>query len=131
MRGLDTNVLVRYLTRDNDQQWQQADRYINETIAVGETCFISHVVLCELVWVLRSAYRLSREELITTLDQILRVNQFDFENKAAAWTAFRQFQKGNADFSDYLIGNIHQQAGCTETATFDGKLRDAEGFRLL
>jgi len=131
VRGLDTNVLVRYLTRDDEQQWQRAEQYINEALAAEETCFISTIVLCELVWVLRSAYQLPREELITTLEKILRANRFDFEHKAAAWGAFQQFQQGKADFSDYLLGKINQQAGCTETATFDAKLRDTEGFRLL
>jgi predicted nucleic-acid-binding protein len=92
VRGLDTNVLVRYLTRDDEQQWQQAEQYINEALAAEETCFISNIVLCELVWVLRSAYRLSREELISILEKILRANRFDFENKACAWGAFQQFQ---------------------------------------
>lgn len=130
MRGLDTNILVRYLTQD-EKQWQRAEQYINEALAAGETCFVSSIVLCELIWVLRSAYRIPREELITTLEKILRTNHFDFENKAAAWRAFQQFQKGKADFSDYLIGTTNQQIGCTETVTFDTKLQDVEGFRLL
>ncbi len=131
MRGLDTNVLVRYLTRDDEQQWQRAEQYINAALAAEETCFISNIVLCELVWVLRSAYRISREELIVTLEQILRTSHFDFENKAAAWGAFQQFRQGKADFSDYLIGKINHQAGCTETATFDAKLQGVEMFLLL
>jgi predicted nucleic-acid-binding protein len=131
MRGLDTNVLVRYLTRDDEPQWQRADQYIQEALAANETCFISTIVLCELVWVLRSAYRLPRADLITTLEKILRANRFDFENKVAAWEAFKQFQQGKADFSDYLIGQINQQAGCTETVTFDAKLQGEKGFHLL
>jgi predicted nucleic-acid-binding protein len=51
VRGLDTNVLVRYLTRDDEQQWQRAEQYINAALAAEETCFISNIVLCELVWV--------------------------------------------------------------------------------
>ncbi|GAB4341464.1 MAG: type II toxin-antitoxin system VapC family toxin [Leptolyngbyaceae cyanobacterium] len=131
MKGLDTNVLVRYLTRDDEQQWQRAEQYINATLAAEETCFISNIVLCELVWVLRSAYRIPREELITTLEKILRTSHFDFEDKAVIWGAFRQFQQGKADFSDYLISKVNHQAGCTETATFDAKLQNTEGFCLV
>jgi predicted nucleic-acid-binding protein len=47
--GLDTNVLVRYLTQDDDKQWKQAV----EIIESGEQCFICNVVLCEVIWVLR------------------------------------------------------------------------------
>ncbi|HCF30315.1 MAG TPA: twitching motility protein PilT, partial [Cyanobacteria bacterium UBA11049] len=46
--GLDTNVLVRYLIRDDESQWQQA----SELIESGQLCFVANIVLCELVWVL-------------------------------------------------------------------------------
>ena len=49
MIGLDPNVLIRYLTRDDEAQWKQAV----EIIGNAESCFISNIVLCELVWVLR------------------------------------------------------------------------------
>ncbi|WP_343217846.1 PIN domain-containing protein [Halotia branconii] len=49
MIGLDTNVLVRYLTKDNEQQWQQAVMVIQK----NQPCFITNIVLCEMVWVLR------------------------------------------------------------------------------
>jgi predicted nucleic-acid-binding protein len=48
VRGLDTNVLVRYLTRDDEQQWQRAEQYINETLAAGENCFISNIAKCKI-----------------------------------------------------------------------------------
>lgn len=49
MIGLDTNVLVRYLTRDHEQQWRRAAAIIQQS----RPCFITNIVLCELVWVLR------------------------------------------------------------------------------
>ena len=49
MIGLDTNILVRYLTRDDEQQWRQATDLIQQ----NQPCFITNIVLCELVWVLR------------------------------------------------------------------------------
>lgn len=48
--------------------------------------------------------------------------------QSCCWGAFQQ---GKADFSDYLSGKRNQQAGCTQTATFDSKLQGTEGFRLL
>ena len=68
MKGLDTNVLVRYLVQDDPEQGEIAASYIREIKASGETCFINNIVLCELAWVLRSAYKLSRDEIISTLD---------------------------------------------------------------
>ncbi len=131
MKGLDTNVLVRYLVQDAPEQGEQAAAYIREIKASGETCFINNIVLCELVWVLKSAYKLSRDEIIATLELILRADTFEFENKSAASCAVQQMKQGKADFSDYLIGKVNQQAGCTETASFDAKLKSAEGFHSL
>lgn len=131
MIGLDTNGLVRYLTRDDEAQWQIANDLISETSEAGETCFINNIVLCELLWVLRSRYKISRVDLIETLEKLFRASTFVFENKLAAQRAVLQMKQGNADFSDYLIAELNQQQGCTETATFDAKLRGLEGIRSL
>ena len=67
MKGLDTNVIVRFLVRDDEQQWQIANQYIEQALQDNELCLINNIVLCEVAWVLRSRYKLNRETLITTL----------------------------------------------------------------
>ncbi|MFB2982324.1 PIN domain-containing protein [Microseira sp. BLCC-F43] len=131
MKGLDTNVVLRFLVRDDEQQWQIADRYINEALQANEPCLINNIVLCEVVWVLRSRYKLSREKLIDTLENILKGNIFVFENREAIEWVIGQMKSGNADFSDYLITRTNQIAGCQETASFDTKLGQVEGVKLL
>lgn len=131
MNGLDTNVLVRYLVKDDVAQWKLADEYIKQVKANNETCFINNIVLCELVWVLKTSYKLNRDEIITVLEKILRVDAFDFENREAAWWSVQQMKKHKADFSDFLITKINKQAECSETVTFDVKLQKVEGIRLL
>ena len=131
MRGLDTNVLLRFLIRDDLSQWQAADRYIRDVIEAEESCFINNIVLCETVWVLLRAYSYRRDEVILLLEQLLGGKQFQFEDKAAVQKAVQLMRAGKADFADYLLGQINQQAGCSETATFDAKLKDSDLFRLL
>ncbi|MCP2732691.1 PIN domain-containing protein [Limnofasciculus baicalensis] len=131
MKGLDTNVLVRYLIQDDLAQWRLADEYIKQVKADGETCFINNIVLCELVWVLKTSYKLSRNDIIDILEKILRADAFEFENGEAAWLSIQQMKQGKADFSDYLINQINQEAGCAETVTFDSKLKGCSGIRLL
>ena len=131
MNGLDTNVLVRYLVQDDMEQWKFADEYIKEVKANNDTCFINNIVLCELVWVLKTSYKLSRDEIIDVIEKILRADAFDFENREAAWWSVQQMKEHKADFSDFLIKKINQQAGCAETVTFDAKLQKVEGIRLL
>jgi len=129
--GLDTNVLVRYLTQDDPTQSRKATSEIEGAADRGATLFVSNVVVCELAWVLEGAYGYSRGNIQEVLDLVLRTAQFEFENKEAVWLAFGDYSAGKADFSDYLVGRIGAQAGCGETLTFDRSLRDSGLFRIL
>ena len=128
MIRLDTNVLIRYLTKDELDQWKEASKIIQE----NQPCFISNIVLCEVVWVLRGRpYQFGKDEIVATLEMMLQSSGFEFENRSVVYQALQRTKQGQADFSDYLIGAIAQQAGCTETVTFDRKLREDKGFRCL
>lgn len=127
MTGLDTNVLLRYLLRDEPTQAARAAREIER----DERFLIGSVVLCELVWVLETGYGFSRIEIAATLEKILATAQFDIEGKDLALAALDDFKSSAADFSDCLLGRRNRGAGAAETVTFDRGLRDLEGFRLL
>lgn len=128
MIGLDTNILVRYLTKDDEKQWMQAA----EIIEGGEQCFVANIVLCELVWVLRGRpYQFSREEISNSIELMLQCSVFELENRSLVYQALQRFKQGGADFSDYLIGAIARHYNCSSTATFDRKLRNEKGFNLF
>ena len=55
MRGLDTNVLARFLLRDDEAQFRCADRFVAQAADDGAALRFDVVVLCEFVWVLRAA----------------------------------------------------------------------------
>jgi len=131
MIGLDTNVLVRYLTQDDTAQARRAGAAIAEHTAAGERCYLGPIVLCELTWVLREAYGQTRASLITTLDLILATRQFEIGHKDAVRDAVEAFRAGRADFADYLLGAMSRRDGCEETVTFDRRLRDTAGFRVI
>ncbi|MDB9519630.1 type II toxin-antitoxin system VapC family toxin [Roseofilum reptotaenium CS-1145] len=128
MIGLDTNILVRYLTKDDEKQWQKAV----ELIGQNQPCFIANIVLCELVWVLRGQnYGLTKDEIIQALESMLHSAAFEFENRSTIAQAIQRYKQGRADFADYLIGAIARQVGCTETVSFYRKRTSEEGFRSL
>ena len=131
MTGLDTNVLARYLTEDDPAQSRRAAELIATVTARGERCFVSAVVLCELAWVLRGAYDVSKTDLLRTLDQILATSQFVVGDKDLVRRGLDAYRAGKADFADCVIGAIHADAGCAKTVTFDRRLRGAAGFQLL
>ena len=128
MQGLDTNVLVRYLTQDDPEQSALAAAAIEQPDAVF---LIQPIVLCELVWVLDSAYRFSKLEILTALEQILRTAQFEVARKDTVWKSVAGFRRDKGDFADYFIGEANLSDGAVSTLTFDKALRSATGFRLL
>jgi predicted nucleic-acid-binding protein len=129
--GLDTNVLLRLLMRDDRVQYEAAARFVKETIAGGEALFINRVVLAELVWALSRTYRRSREEISTAIEQILRTAEFEVEGSTAAWTALHEYRQSGVDFTDSLVGVVNRAAGCSATATFDRKAGRLETFKGL
>jgi predicted nucleic-acid-binding protein len=129
--GLDTNVLVRYLTQDDPAQARQANALVAEATHHSRRCFIGSVVLCELTWVLRESYDRTKADLVKTLDLILATKQFEIGDKDLVREALEAYRAGRADFADHLIGADHGHAGCTETVTFDRRLRGASRFRVL
>lgn len=131
MTGLDTNVLVRYLTQDDPAQALKATQVIESAAEQGEPLYITSVVLCEMVWVLEAAYGYSKQEIQAILDRILRTAQFRFDDKDQLWRALQDYREGRADFSDYLIGHLGVHNGCQETVTFDKALGNHTAFRLL
>jgi predicted nucleic-acid-binding protein len=125
--GLDTNVLLRYLLKDDAPQAARAEREIER----DERFLIDGIVLCEVVWVLETGYGFSRTEIAGALDKIAATAQFEIDAKDLVLGALVDFRRSAADFSDCLIGRRNRSAGASDTATFDRSLKGLEGFRLL
>lgn len=131
MIGLDTNVLVRYLTQDDPAQSRRANRFIADAVDRGEALCLSTIVLCETVWVLRWAYHFGKPDILRTLTRVIDTAQFSIDDAEACREALAEYAEGPADFSDYLIGARNRRVGCSATATFDRKLCRSDLFRVL
>jgi len=131
MKGLDTNVLVRYLTQDDAKQAAIATREIEAATEDGETLCIQPVVLCELVWVLDSAYGRPKSDILLALDHILRTAQFECADKDTVWQALADYRRGRGDFADYYLGRANAATGAVATLTFDKALKGCPQFRVL
>lgn len=131
MKGLDTNVLIRYLVQDEPRQAYLASRFIEENCATEASCYINHIVLCELAWVLESNYMQGREEISAVIERLLLVSQIEIAEVEVVWRALADFRRSNAAFSDHLLGRSNQFMGCESTLTFDKKGSTHPGFQLL
>ncbi|HUR79364.1 MAG TPA: type II toxin-antitoxin system VapC family toxin [Thermoanaerobaculia bacterium] len=131
MIGVDTNVLVRYLTQDDASQARRSGEMIERAEAGGDAARVDVVVLCELVWVLRSAYRYRKDAIVGSLEQILSTAAFSFENRDLLRVAVDAYREGAGDFADYVIGLRNARAGCDHTVTLDRALRGERQFVVL
>jgi predicted nucleic-acid-binding protein len=129
--ALDTNVLVRLLVQDDADQAGRARRLVEECLANGEVCLVSLPVLCELEWVLETAYGASRAQLASAVKALMTTPPFEFEDADLVHAALRAYSMGKGDLSDHLIGRAARSRGARTTYTFDRDLRRAEGFSLL
>jgi predicted nucleic-acid-binding protein len=128
MLGVDTNVLLRYLTRDDPPQYEKARRLIARGVSRGEPVLVSLLVLLETEWVLRSRYELVKSEIVAAFSALLDTAELAFEDEPSVERAVYSWKDSAADFTDCLIEAHNQRLGCRATATFDGNALKLAGF---
>jgi predicted nucleic-acid-binding protein len=130
MIGLDTNVLVRYITSDDHRQTAMAARLI-EGLSEASPGYITLVTLVELYWVLESAYQFTRSQLVEVFQIIIATENFKIDRVSVVASAVRQYSESKADFSDCLIERLSTAAGCQNTMTFDKAAAKTAGMLLI
>ena len=121
MLGIDTNVLVRFLVRDDEAQFEKAGKLIKRGVGAREDVFISLLVLLETEWVLRSRYSLQKNEIVEAISGLLDASEAQLEDEPAIEETLFIWKDNAADFADCLIRAHNRRLGCRATATFDAK----------
>lgn len=119
MIALDTNILVRLITRDDPEQAVAVDALLSSP---DETFFLPDIVLAELAWVLARSYGFSRAEIMEVLAAFLDRLDVVFEDEARVRAAVRLYA-GGLDLAAGLILEKARAAGCSALASFDDTLR--------
>lgn len=127
MIGLDTNVLARHFLQDDPIQGAKAKRAIAR-LTPENRGFIATAVLCELVWVLKSTYKIPKPQCVSMLERILATSDFEVEHSNLCWRALTEYAAGKADFCDYLIREVGIASGCSVVLTFDKAALQSPGF---
>jgi predicted nucleic-acid-binding protein len=128
MIALDTNVLVRFLLADDEEQAGRAKALIERRATTSDPAYITNLVMAELFWLLHRGYKISRKDLCCLLDGVLTKSEFHFENTDAVLYAFEIYRSGRGDFADALLGRVARQYGCETTYTFDKRASSLEDF---
>jgi predicted nucleic-acid-binding protein len=126
MRAVDTNVLVRLLSRDDPEQTKSAEAFV----APGG--WVSHIVLVETVWVLDSVYELSAAQIAVAIDMLLNHRDLVLQDAEVVGVALSHYRKKpKLGFSDYMVLEVARKAGHLPLGTFDRGLSKVDGAELL
>jgi predicted nucleic-acid-binding protein len=126
VRAVDTNVLVRLVTRDDARQVAAAEAF------VARGAWVPQVVLVEAVWVLTSVYDLDAPAVATAVDMLLNHRDLTIQDADVVAGALRQFrQKPSVDFSDCLVLESARKAGHLPLGTFRRDLARLDGAQRL
>jgi predicted nucleic-acid-binding protein len=131
MAALDTNILIRYLVRDDEKQFLQATKLIRGAIRAGETLYVPVTVLLEVEWVLRTSFALSKAEVVAAISRLLSASELSIANETAIESALNLYQNHSADFSDCVHIALSHTAGESPLWTFDKAASKVKGAKLL
>ena len=126
MRAVDTNVLVRLITRDDARQAASAEAFI------AKGAWVSLLALTEAVWVLAAVYRRKAAGLVTAIEMLLNHEQLVLQDSDAVGAALDLFRsRPSLGFSDCLMLQIARKAGHSPLGTFDRGLGKVDGTQKL
>ena len=122
MIGLDTNVLLRYIVKDDPSRFARARRLIESRARADDPAWLSLIVTVELVWALKTRYSYTRDEIADTIDLLLGSAEIQLERQHLVVQALSLFRTARVDFADALIMLANRDNGCDTTVSFDQKL---------
>lgn len=122
MRAVDTNILVRLITRDDPRQLASAEDFI------ARGAWVSTLVLAETSWVLGTVYDLGHDEIATVVDMMLSHEHLSLQDPEVVSAALEQYRAAPAlGFTDCLVLEIARKSGHLPVGTFDKRLSKLDG----
>ncbi len=131
MQGIDTNILVRFLVDDDKLQSKKVYKLLKKTESNNSELFVPLLVILELIWVLESAYEISRADIVESISDLLLMPILKFEHQSALQQFTHSAQKNRYDLSDLIIAYSAKEQGCENVITFDKKVSNSNLFELI
>ena len=131
MKAVDTNVLVRFLVRDDKQQADAVYRRFKRAEADREVFFVPLLVVLETVWILESVYEATRQEIVDSIGELLLMPILQFETPAVLQGFMTTARETTVELPDLLIAHSARRSGCESVVTFDKRAAKSEFFELL
>jgi len=129
MIGLDTNILVRYVTQDDPIQSAKSTAWIEERLTPENPGFVSVIAMTETAWVLERSYGFADQDIAATIERLLQTDVLVIENEQQVFIAMVALKGSEGSFADALIAALGAKAGCSGTLTFDQGALRLPGFQ--
>ena len=127
MAAIDTNVLVRLVTRDDESQYKKAQAFVEK----HQPVLVTQLSVLELVLVLMSRYGLDKERTCQVVQALLEMRELNIQAPAVLEAALKTWKKSKADFADCFILETVIDASESPLGTFDVTLGKLEGCKQL
>jgi len=131
MKAIDTNVLVRFLVKDDEAQANLVQKKFKEAEEGRKSFYVPLLVLLETIWVLESVYEIQRNALVDAINDLTLMPVIEFEAMPAIQSFIFSAKKTTADLPDLLIGHSARHSGCEIVLTFDKKASKTKLFEIL
>jgi predicted nucleic-acid-binding protein len=128
MKGIDTNILIRFLIGDDEQQAKKVYNIFKKVESEKNELFVPLLVILELIWVLESVYEIPRTEILDSISELILMPILKFEHQSALQQFTHAAQGNRHDLSDLLIAYSAKAQGCETVITFD---KEASQFNLF
>lgn len=131
MNALDTNVLIRFLVKDDTRQSQIVYKLFKKAESDKKSYWVPLLVVLETIWVLESVYDIPRGEILDSLNELLLMTVLKFESQSVIQQFIHNARKNTIDLSDVLIAFAARISGCERVLTFDKKASGHDLFELI
>ena len=127
MAAIDTNVLVRLVTKDDESQYKKAQAFVEK----HQPVLVTQLSVLELVWVLMSRYNLNKDRTCRVVEALLETRELNIQAPAILEAALKTWKKSRADFADCFILETVIDASESPLGTFDIALGKLAGCKQL
>jgi predicted nucleic-acid-binding protein len=134
--GLDSNLLIRFLTQDDRGQTERAAEFLAIACSPDQPGFINVVVLAEVVWTLEKSYKFDKNHIAATVLRLVDAEELEVQHgnavrAACEWYLQSPSARRRVGLADYIIVSLNAAAGCETTATMDRRLAEEADLTLV
>jgi predicted nucleic-acid-binding protein len=131
MKAIDTNVLIRFVMKDDEKQAQSVYQLFKQSEQNQQPLFVPLLVVLEVIWVLQSVYEIPNADIVQTFSDLLAMSVLSFESENLLENFIESTANTSFDLSDLLIANSAYSSDCESIFTFDKKASKFKYFELL